>query len=217
MTPVEVEPRSGWVAPELAQELPGLELLHVVVPGRVRRSPPGVRRRLAMLSDRFTGARAVSLRREPVPAAYRALFRQMGLDPDETRTPPEEAALERMRSGGFRSRGLPHDALLVATVETGVATLALDADHIDGEPGLRLAGRRERLGGEQAPVLRQGQVVLADASRPLGTLFGELVDGLEIDGSTERMILLAVRARGVPRVIAEEALWIAADVLAAEG
>ena len=216
MSAVEPVPRPGWVASDLAEELPGLELLAVTLPAKVRRSPRGVHRRLRTLSSRFNGARAVGLRREPIPAAYRALFRQIGLDPDETPTPPEEAALERMRSGGFRSRGMPHDALLVATVETGVATLALDADRIEGEVGLRLAGRRERLGGEGGPVVREGQVLLADGARALGTLFGELGDGLEIDRSTERMILVAVRVRGVPRVIAEEALWIAADALTTE-
>lgn len=213
MTPVELDPRPGWVDAELAAELPGLELLQVSVDARARRSPRGVHRRLWALSNRFTGTRAVTLRREPIPAAYRAFFRQIGLDPDEQRTPPEAAALERMRRGGFPSRGLPQDALLVATVETGVATLALDAGRLEGEVGLRLAGGRERLGGEKDPVLRPGQVLLADEARPLGTLFGELADGLVIDRSTERMVLVAVRVRGVPRVIAEEALWIAVEVL----
>ena len=217
MSATEIEPRSGWVAPDLAAELPGLELLQVTVAARARRSPRGVHQRLWALSSRFNGARAIALRREPVPAAYRAFFRQIGLDPDETRTPVEAAALERLRAGGFRSRGLPHDAALVATVETGVATLVLDADRVEGDVGLRLADRRERLGGEQSPVLDQGQVLLADAVRPLGTLFGDLVDGLVIDRSTERMVLVAVRVSGVPRVIAEEALWLAAGVLATEG
>lgn len=216
MTGVELEPRPGWVAPDLAVELPGLELLQVAVAARPRRSPRGVHRRLWTLSSRISGARAVALRREPVPAAYRAFFRQIGLNPDEDRTPPEALVLERMRRGGFRSQGLPEDALVVATVETGVATLALDADRIDGEVGLRLAGRRERLGAETGPVLGEGQVLLADAKRPLGRLFGELADGLVIDRSTERLLLVAIRVRGVPRVIAEEALWIAADLLTAE-
>ncbi len=216
MSAFELEPRPGWVAPELAVELPGLELLQTTVAARARRSPRGVHQRLWALSNRFNGARAIAMRREPVPAAYRAFFRQIGLDPDETRTPAEAAVLERLRAGGFRSRGLPHDAALVATVETGIATLVLDADRIEGDVGLRLAGRRERLGDEEGPVLSQGQVLLADAVRPLGTLFGELVDGLVIDRSTERMVLLATRVRGVPGVIAEEALWIAAEMLTAE-
>ena len=69
---------------------------------------------------------------------------------------------------------------------------------------------------ELCPVLRPGQVLLADEARPLGILFGELRDGLAIDRATERMTLVAVRVRGVPMVIAEEALWIAVGVLTAE-
>ena len=216
MSALELDPRPGWVDPDLAAELPGLEVLQVTVAARARRSPRGVHQRLWTLSSRFNGARAIALRREPVPAAYRALFRQIGLDPDVTRTPAEAAALERMRAGGFRSRGLPHDAALVATVETGIGMVVLDADRVEGEIGLRLAGRRERLGGEGGPVLSPGQVLLADAERPLGPLFGELADGLVVDRSTEAMVLVAIRVRGVPRVIAEEALWIAAGVLTTE-
>lgn len=213
---VELHPQPGWVSPDLAAELPGLELLQVAVTARARRSPRGVHRRLWTLSNRITGARAVTLRREPVPAAYRAFFRQIGLNPDEERTPPEALVLERLRQGGFRSRGLPEDALVVATVETGVATLALDFDRVDGDVGLRLAGRRERLGADDGPVVASGQVLLADAARPLGTLFGELADGLAVDRETERVLLVAIRVRGVPMVIAEEALWIAADLLRTE-
>ncbi len=213
---VELEPRVGWVAPNLAAELPGLELQHVTVSARLRRSPRGVHQRLWALSNRFNGARAIAQRREPVPAAYRAFYRQIGLNPDEERTPAEAPVLERMRAGGFRSRGLPHDALLVGTVETGVALLALDALRLEGEVGLRLAGPRERLGKEGAPVVDRGQVLIADEARPVGVLFGELADGVEVDRSTEHMLLVAVRVRGVPRVIAEEALWIAAELLSTE-
>jgi DNA/RNA-binding domain of Phe-tRNA-synthetase-like protein len=216
VTELEIEPRPGWVEAELEQELPGLGVLQATVSARPRRSPRGVRVRLWTLSNRFTGARAVAFRQQPVPAAYRALFRQIGLDPDERRPPAEEAVLERMRRGGFRSRGLPADALLVATVETGVAMLVLDADRLEGDVGLRLARRRERLGGPEAPVVRAGQVLVADAARPLGLLFGELADDEEVGASTERMTLLAIRVKGVPKVIAEEALWIAAELLAAE-
>jgi DNA/RNA-binding domain of Phe-tRNA-synthetase-like protein len=154
------------------------------------------------------------MRQEPVPRAYRAFFRQIGLDPDQERTPVEEAVLARMRRGGFPVRGLPEDALLVATVETGVPVMALDADRVEGDLGLRLVGRRERLGeGERAPALPAGQIALADRARPLGILFGELVDEVLPGAETERMLLVAIRVPGVPEVIAEEALWITTELL----
>ena len=214
MSAAELDTRPGWVAPELRAELPGLELLAVGVAARPGRSPRAVARHLWTLSNRYTGGRAITMRQEPVPRAYRAFFRQVGLDPEHERTPVEAAVLERMRRGGFPVRGLPHDALLAATVDTGVAMLALDADRVDGELGLRLASRRERLGEEErSPAVPNGLIVLADSRRPLGVLFGPLADGVEPHRATERMLVFAVRVPGVPEVIAEEALWIAAELL----
>ncbi len=64
-------------------------------------SPPDIQQRLRERSSRFRGARAVGIRLEPVPAAYRVFFRHIGLDPDVVRTPIETAVLERMIRGGF--------------------------------------------------------------------------------------------------------------------
>ncbi len=58
-----------------------------------------------MLADRFHGARAVELRREAVPGAYRVFFRHVGLDPDVVRTPVEEAALERLVTAAIARAG----------------------------------------------------------------------------------------------------------------
>ena len=91
-----------------------------------RRTRPEVRRRLGMLASRMRGPDAVELRRRPVPHAYRVFFRQIGLDPDDQRTPVEEAALARLVHGGFESHGALADALLLAVVETGVPVWAVD-------------------------------------------------------------------------------------------
>ena len=215
MTAAELDTRAGWVTPEVRAELPGLGLLTTVVAARVRRSPRAVARRLWMLSNRYTGGRAITMRQEPVPRAYRGFFRQIGLNPDEQRTPVEAAVLERIRRGGFPVRGLPHDAVLAATVDTGVPVLALDDDRVEGDVGIRPTRRGERLGaGERTPVLPVGQLAIVDSAQVLGVLFGEFVDGLAPTRETERMLLIAVRVAGVPEVIAEEALWVAADLLA---
>ena len=120
----------GWIERELATELPDLRLASVTVPGGPRRSPPELRARLGMLADRFHGARALSIRREAVPAAYRVLFRHLGLDPDVHRTPIEAAAVQRLLRGGFASGGAVEDACLLALVETGVPVWALDAARV---------------------------------------------------------------------------------------
>ena len=209
----------GWCAREVEQELPDLRLLF----GQARysraqpltgRSPADVRRRLSELSNRFRGARAVGIRREPVPSAYRVFFRHIGLEPDVVRTPIEAAILERMLRGGFLTRGLLEDVLLIALVDTGVPVWALDAESLDGQLGIRSSDEGERLGrGEDAPVLPGGRLVVADASAALAILFGELAPGHEPHAGTRRVTLFAVQVAGVPSLYAEEALWSARTAL----
>ena len=115
-----------------------------------------VSERLRELSNRFRGARAVGVRREPVPAAYRVFFRQIGLDPTSVRTPIEAAVLERMLRGGFLGGGLLADVLLIALIDTGVPVWALDADSVDGPLGIRPSREGERLGRSRGPGLPPG-------------------------------------------------------------
>jgi DNA/RNA-binding domain of Phe-tRNA-synthetase-like protein len=210
----EPELTRGYVDATLRAEFPELGLVYAEVPVRPRRSPPPVRARLRLASDRFTGAKAVALRQQPIPWAYRVFFRHVGIDPDERRTPIEAIALERMRAGGFQSRNLVDDALLLATLETGVPVLAFDAAAVDGELGLRVSPGGEMLG--DIP-LSAGQVVVADSTRALAVLFGETAGGCGVQRSSSRMVLAGVRVKGVPEVSVEEALWVAAETVSEPG
>jgi DNA/RNA-binding domain of Phe-tRNA-synthetase-like protein len=208
----------GWVDRELALEFPELRLFSVVAPAPGRGTPSALRERLALLADRFHGARALTLRREPVPAAYRVFFRHVGLDPDQQRTPVEAAALDRLVHGGFASRGPLEDALLVAVVETGVPVWAVDDARLDGPLGLRGARAGERLGeGEYAADLAPGRVVVADATGPVAVLFGDIAPGYRPDRDCERLRLFAVAVPGVPALHVEEALFGCADALSDAG
>ena len=202
----------GWIDPELAAEFPHLRL-HVLaieaVPGR---SPIEVKQRLRQLSNRYTGGKAVNLRQEPVPWAYRVFFRQVGIDPDDHRTPAEALALRRMEHGSFRSQNLLDDAITIAVVETGVPIVAFDADRVEGELGLRLAGDREDLGGDGRPLSTR-QLVVADETRSLAVLFGDMAEGRGVQPETKRMLLCAVQVKGVPDVSVEEALWTVAEIV----
>lgn len=206
----ELDLARGFVDATLRAEFPELALVYCEVPVRPGRSPQPVRARLRLASDRFTGAKAVALRQQPIPWAYRVFFRHVGIDPDERRTPIEAIALERMRAGGFVSRNLVDDALLLATLETGVPVLAFDSAAVEGALGLRVSGGGELLGGEGLPVAT-GQVVVADSRRALAVLFGEIADGCAVQRSSERMLLAGVQVKGVPEVSVEEALWVAAE------
>ncbi len=213
------DPVAGWCAPEVEEELPGLRLL--VCEALSTRglplsgdSPREIRDRLRELSSRFRGARAVGIRREPVPAAYRVFFRQIGLDPDVARTPIELAVTERMLRGGFISSCLLEDVLLIALLDTGVAVWGLDAESLDGQLGIRASGEGESLGRfADAPLLSAGRLVVADASAALATLFGALAPGHAPHARTHRVTLFAVQVAGVPTLYVEESLWICRNAL----
>lgn len=215
------DPVAGWLPPEVEQELPGLQLLYSEVDVKRAQpltgdSPPDIEARLRELSNRVRGARAIGIRREPIPAAYRVFFRQVGLDPDLQRTPIEEAVLERMLRGGFLSGGMLDDILLISLMDTGVPLWALDSELLDGPLGIRTSLDGERLGrcGEE-PLLPHGRLVVADAGGPLAVLFGERAPGHEPRARTRRVTLYAVLVPGVPALYAEEALWASASALTA--
>lgn len=208
------EATDGWIAGELAAELPGLALSSLVAPVGGPRTTPGLRRRLRTLSDRFGGARAVLLRSEPVPAAYRAFYRHVGLDPDVDRPPGEAVVLDRLVHGGFASSGRLADALLLAVVETGVPVWALDDERLDGPLGLRTAVAGERVGeGDTAGEAPDGQIVVADAARAAAVLFAAPAASHAAAAGTVRTRLYAIVVAGVPAIHVEEALWTAAEAL----
>jgi DNA/RNA-binding domain of Phe-tRNA-synthetase-like protein len=205
----------GFVEEHLREELPGLRLDWIVVSGSKRASPPAVVARLAQLSDRYRGGSVIAMRTQPVPHAYRAFFRQIGLDPDVDRIPSEKAAVARLLHGHFRSNGALEDALLLALVETGVPVWALDADLVDPRGlGIRTTTGGELLGGgEHASPVAPARLVVADARRIHGLLFGELAPGHAATPRTERVALFSVGVQGVPAIHVEEALWVCAEAL----
>jgi DNA/RNA-binding domain of Phe-tRNA-synthetase-like protein len=211
---VSDEPETGWIAPEVAEEFPELRLWSLRVAATPGPSTSGLKQRLRMLSDRFGGAKAIALRTDPIPHAYRVFYRHIGLDPDSDRTPIEAVVMERLMHGGFRSSNLLDDALCVAVVETGVPLWALDDSRVDGPLGIRLTGSRESLGrSAEAPPLREGRLVVADAASPLAELFGDPAPGHGVGDRTRVMRLFAVQPAGVPAIHVEEALWLCAEAV----
>lgn len=203
----------GWVDSELAEEFPELALWLVRVEGRSRRSPPVVRRRLRRLAGRINGGYVIHMRQDAIPWAYRVFWRQVGIDPDTDRTPVEALAVERLRAGGLPSRNLLDDAITIATLETGVPVLALDADRVGEQLGLRPTGGGEQLGGS-GQALSERVIVVADEDRPLALLSGEVADDHGVTRSTERIVLGSIQVSGVPLISVEEALWTVTETLA---
>jgi len=208
---LELELTEGWVEAELAEDFPELGLVHAPLEARPRKSPGDVRERLRSLADRYTGGKVIHMRQDAVPWAYRVFSRQVGIDPDTERTPVERIAVERLRHGGLRSENLVDDALTIAIAETGVPVFALDADKVSGELGLRLARAGEQLEGVRPLSARQ--LVVADDARPVALVLGEVAHDAGVTWDTRRMMLCALRVKGVPPIAVEEALWTAAGTL----
>jgi DNA/RNA-binding domain of Phe-tRNA-synthetase-like protein len=198
----------------VAAEFPGLGISWIEVDGRPGRSPQPVERRLSETADRFYGAHAIHLRERPIPWAYRVFFRQIGLDPDRTRTPVEQLALDRLQDGGFKTHGLPIDALTIATVETGIALRTFDAERLEGALCIRDSGPGESLEGRPGE-LSHGTLVIADERGPAGLLFGATGEGRDVSRDTRRIAIAAIQVDGVPQIAVDEALWMVATTLQA--
>jgi DNA/RNA-binding domain of Phe-tRNA-synthetase-like protein len=211
--PPELLAATGSVESSVQAEFPGLALRWMSVAGRVQPAPRAVKHRLRALSNRYRGASVVAMRTQPIPHAYRSFFRQVGIDPDAARIPSEEAAVARLLQGGFRSRDLVSDALLIALIETGVPVWALDADRLDATGlGIRTSLAGETFGAGDIP-LAEGRLVVADSQRVQALLFGAIAPGQEVSGRTRRIALFAVGVGGVPQIHVEEALWMCGEVL----
>jgi DNA/RNA-binding domain of Phe-tRNA-synthetase-like protein len=210
-----LSPAPGFVEALVAEEFPGLRLHWITARGGRAESPPALAARLRDLSSRYRGATVVAMRTKPVPQAYRAFFRQIGLDPDVRRIPSEGAAVGRLMHGGFRSVDLIADACLVALVETGVPVWALDADHVDvGGLGIRAAGEADQ--GDAHGLgewVEPGTLLVTDARTVFAVLFGEPGAAHQVTRRTERVALFALAVGGVPDIHVEEALWICSELL----
>jgi DNA/RNA-binding domain of Phe-tRNA-synthetase-like protein len=207
----------GWIDEQLAAEHPGVGLLWTEVAARPGRTPRPVRRQMRELASRYTGAKVIQSRQDEVPWAYRVLWRRLGVDPDSDRTPIERLMLERLELGGIPSHGMPEDAAVVATLETGVPVTVFDAAAVDGRLGLRLALAGERLGDGDGARLRAGEVVYADEQRPIARLTGEVAASHEPGPQTTTMLVCVLAAATVSQIALDEALWTASNLLQAAG
>jgi DNA/RNA-binding domain of Phe-tRNA-synthetase-like protein len=210
----------GWVRPRsaaVAAEFPGLRLdwMTVAAPrGRSRSSPPAVVERLGHLANRYRGASVIAMRTKPIPHAYRAFYRQIGLDPDVERIPAERVAVERLLHGGFASVDLITDACLVALLETGVPIWALDADAVDEDGlGIRATTQGDAAWQPGSDYLEPGTLAVVDGRTVHGLLFADPASAAVVRPQTTRVTLFSVAVSGVPAIHVAESLWICADLI----
>ena len=197
MTERQISP--GWIAAPVAAEFPELRVASLEARCVDPQSDPGVAERLGLLASRFNGRQAIEMRQAAVTAAYRAFYRQIGINPEEQRTPAERAALDRLLSGGNQPQGRVADALLLALLETGVPVYCFDPALVDGPVGIDLT--------------KSGTLVLADDVQELGELFSEADNRFHASPNQRDLLLVAVGAPGVPRITIDESLWLAESAL----
>jgi hypothetical protein len=195
--PVAIE--SGWIDHTLAAEFPDLRLRYATFDGGVEPTPPEMWNQILDLSTQFRGAPAMALPSKPAPSAYRAFFRQVGLDPDVVRNPVEAIAYDRIMRGTFRSVHRVADALTVAIVETHIALSVMDAGTLSEPLGIRPDD--------------EGVLVLADADRTIAPLFGPPPGDVTPGLHTRRLAITALGVAGIPGWLVDYGLWRVADLL----
>ncbi len=206
---------AGWVDPALAAEFPGLALVTRSCPGPVA-PDPGVTERLDAVASRVRGRSAEEMRRGTVPAAYRAFYLQVGLDPDVEMTPVEAAIGRRLFDGGVKVSGPLQAALELAVLETGVPVCALNAGALAGLPGIRPAMPGEEVAGAAGiPENSPGRLLVADDAGPLCWLFGEPHGRGAASASSGALVLAAIGVPGVAPMVLDEALDVASGALGA--
>lgn len=201
------------VASEVSSEFPGLTVEARRCPGPAA-DDSGVGERLDAIASRIRGATAVEMRREPIPASYRGLYRQLGIDPD-TDLPPAEAAVgRRLFDGGVRPHGALGGALELAVLETWVPVYAFDASEVEGPLELRPVRAGEGvMAADGVPRQGPGRLVVADDAGPLAWLFEQARGRGSAGDADEEFVLLAVGAPGVPDISLDEALGTAAGAI----
>lgn len=199
----------GWIDHEVAAEFPDLRLHHITLDARARVSPPELQGQLADLSTRFRGRQALELPRKPIPSAYRAFFRQVGLDPDVDRNPAEAVSFDRILRGRFVSRDHLSDALTAAVIETHIALGLIDADAVNGPLGIRPVRATDTT---DIPV---GVLAIADADQAVAPLFGPTFSTFAPTYRTRRVAVTAIGVAGVEDWMVGHGLWRVADLLGA--
>ncbi|WP_026909907.1 hypothetical protein [Patulibacter minatonensis] len=208
-------PDKGWIASDVAERLPGLELVHLRSPVTVTtRSPEWAKQRLRHLSTSVRGIDLLRTNNSEAPAAYRELFRSVGRNPDDDRPPMEEAYFERLLRGGFQHIGIPADALTITLAETGIPIWAVDAGLISGELGIRrsLAGEIPVPRGMD-PDITVGHLVVADDHGIVAELCREPRSLRAIGRETTDVVLYSIKPRAVTQMRIDEAFWMCTSML----
>lgn len=203
------------LAPDVLERFPGLELRAAVLEGlRVARGPLPYAPEVV---EEVRKARTLDgLREEPLFRAYRDFYWALGIDPTKVR-PSGEALNRRVLQG----RELPSintfvDAYNLASLRSGVPLAAFDAEKFRGSLELRFARAGEEfvsIGQDKREVLEGRELVLADAERVVAFYPHRDSEHTKVTECTERVLMVACGAPGVPAACLDEALGLAVQLV----
>lgn len=132
--------------------------------------------------------------------AYRDFFWRVGIDPTKNR-PAGEALVRRV----LRGKPIPTintlvDAYNLASVKTGIAIAAFDADRLKGGLEMRLARAGEEflgIGMKKPMALEGNEVVISDAEKLAAIYPYRDADSTKVTGATENVLLLICGVPGI--------------------
>lgn len=157
-----------------------------------------------------------TLKDVPIFRAYRDFFWRVGIDPTKNR-PAGEALIRRI----LRGKQIPSintlvDAYNLASIKTGIALAAFDADKLEGDLLLRFAREGEEflgIGMERPLELKGGEVIISDAGKLVAIYPYRDSDETKATSSTKNVLLLVCGVPGIGREILQDALKTAADYI----
>ena len=157
-----------------------------------------------------------SLKDEPLFRAYRDFFWMIKVDPTKNR-PAAEALIRRVVAG----KPLPRintlvDTYNLASIKTGIAIAAFDADRLRGNLTMRYADKDEKfLGiGMKKPLLLQGgEIVVEDDIRLVAIYPYRDADDSKVTEATQSVLLLFYGVPGVGLGELGEAMKKACDFI----
>lgn len=140
------------------------------------------------------------LKDDAVFRCYRDFFWRIDIDPTKIR-PASEALIRRI----LQSKRLPRintlvDAYNLASIESGIALAAFDADKPKGEPKMRFARPKETflgIGMDKEKTLRGGEIVMEDDEKLIAIYPYRDAENTKINLRTRNAVLVACGVPGI--------------------
>lgn len=157
-----------------------------------------------------------SLKNLPSFRAYRDFFWRVGIDPTKNR-PAAEALIRRI----LASKPIPSinslvDAYNLASIETGVALAAFDADKLRGDLEMRFARRGEEflgIGMKKPMELGGHEVVISDAEKLIAIYPYRDSDRTKVTDDTKDVLLLVCGVPGIDEGILSNVRQVAIEYI----